>query len=145
MCLENENIRLTERLDKIVDLVETSKEPMLNESNFMMQILKAINEIKSQDGDKILKTFNEMLAKNMIEVKFENSKILARLNEVLKGKSSEKMLQRVCKLVEESKANENSNTKTLLTINSSVQALKASNTKLLGQMKESKARCENGK
>ena len=39
---EHENIKFTERLDKIIDLIETSKEPAMNENTFMMQILKAI-------------------------------------------------------------------------------------------------------
>ena len=144
----SEDVKIGQHLEKIIDLVGTSNEANRNSStgdgnNFMIQVLKAINDIKNQnslDGDKSAKVLGEMMSKNLTEIKVENSKIIARLNETLKGKSGDKMLQRVCKLVEESKANDISNMKTLSTINSSIQGIKSNNTKLFSQIKEIKTK-----
>ena len=144
----SEDVKIGQHLEKIIELVGNSNEANRNSStgdgnNFTIQVLKAINDIKNQnslDGDKSAKLLGEMMSKNLTEMKVENSKIIARLNETLKGKSGDKLLQRVCKLVEESKANDISNMKTLSTINSSIQGIKSNNTKLFSQIKEIKTK-----
>lgn len=145
------------QVQKILDLVESMEESMSEtksrataaetsaiDNNFMMQVLKAINDMKAQSSSQdqnIVKRLNVMMIKNLNETKSENTRIASRLNEIFKTKSSEKQLQRVCMLIEESKANDVSNKKTLSTINSTLQSMKTNNNKLFGHIKDVKTIC----
>ena len=145
---ELEEVELRNHVQKILDIVEDIKENMvpkqLNDnittvdSSTTLQVFNALNELKIQ-----LHSRDQGTMKMLNDLRFESNKNNNRLYEILKTKSTEKLLSKVLGSVEEQKRNSLNDMKTLSNMNTLLQGIKASENKTFSQVKDLKEFVEN--